>query len=223
MNRLLVLFAAFLLSCRGCPPPPSPTGDASLLSTATVTNRTGAQVTVYVSFGANSQINAKDWPFCKEVPSGCKFDLAPSASQDLPSYGEALNVSLSFSAPAGCGVSLAEVNFNIPGWSQDTANISLVNGWNRDLEIDVADAETLGPTNGPDANSGVYGVFPVACDLCVSRGDPPCGYDAGGCTKAGSCGCKSGTQYNPTPPCQESFARGSNVTVALVTEVPAML
>jgi len=209
-----------LVSCRGCPPTPGPTPSdvGPLPSTAAVLNNTKTPTTVYVSFGGNSKVGPADWTsFCTAVPSGCSFPLAAGASQLLPSFGKPLNATLAFDQAPGCGTTLAEFNLSIPGWALDTANISLVNGWNSNVSIEVSDAATLGPTNGADANADAYGVFPVACDLCVARGSPPCGYDAGGCTEAGSCGCKSGTQYNPTVPCQESFARGSVVTVVLVS------
>jgi len=214
----LTVLLLFATACRGCPPAPpadAGPGDAAAGSSAIVVNRTLTPTTVYVSFGGNSKVGPTDWPFCGDA-GGCSFPLAPSASQVLPSFGRALNVTLSFDQAPGCNTTLGELNFNIPGWTQDTTNISLVNGWSNDIEIDVSDAAALGPTRGADANADVYGVFPVACDICVARSAPPCGFDAAGCTVAGSCGCKSGTQYNPTVPCQESFAPGAFVAVALV-------
>lgn len=224
-SRAMKLYIAFLVllltSCHGCPPGPSSgdaASDAVIASTAAVLNNTITSTTVYVSFGGNSKVGPADWAsFCTPVPSGCSFPLAPGASQALPSFGEALNATIAFDQVPGCNTTLAELNLSIPGWQQDTANISLVNGWSNNVQINVSGAQTLGPTGGPDANANVYGVFPVACDTCVARSIPPCGFDAGGCTEAGSCGCKSGTQYDPTVPCQESFARGAVVTVVLVS------
>ncbi len=227
MACVLVILACG--SCRGCPPAgpdagqdASPDGaaadaggDASSGSSAVVMNGTSAPTTVYVSFGANSAVGPSDWPFCGDG-GGCSFPLAPSASVLLPTFGAALNVAVAFDAPVACGATLAELNFNIPGWIQDTANVSLVNGWNHDVQIGVAGGPTLGPTGGADANADVFGVYPVACDICVARSGPPCGYDAAGCTAPGSCGCKSGSQYNPAVPCQYSFARGAALVVSLV-------
>jgi hypothetical protein len=188
--------------------------DAGAYSSAVVVNRTATPTTVYVSFGGNNEVDAASW--CGDA-GGCSFSLAPDASYALPSYGQPFNATIAFDQPPSCGATLAEFNLSIPGWSQDTADISLVNGWSNNVAIEISDASTLGPTQGPDANADVYGVFPVACDICVARQSPPCGYDAGGCTAPGSCGCKSGSQYNPSVPCQESFARGSVVTVVLVS------
>ena len=222
-----VIPVSLVFSCvglRSCPPTPGPadasTADASVAeagtqSTAVVINGTLASTTVYASFGANSKVGPANWSFCGDE-GGCAFPLLPGASQLLPTLGQPLNVTLAFGQAPGCGTSLAELNVNISGWSEDTANISLVNGWNADLSIGVSDAATLGPTRGPDANADVFGVYPVACDVCVARSGPPCGYSAAGCTTAGSCGCKGGTQYDPTVPCQASFARGATVTVTLV-------
>jgi hypothetical protein len=222
---ILALPILIFLSCKGCPPPPQPGVDSSLptdagaISTALVLNNTTTPTTVYVSFGGNNAVDAASWPFCGDsgAGTGCAFPLSPGASQALPSNGQPLNATIAFDQFPSCGTTLAEFNLSVPGWSQDTANISLVNGWSNNVSISVSDASTLGPTQGPDANADVYGVFPVACDICVARASPPCGFDAGGCTTSGSCGCKSGTQYNPSVPCQESFARGSVVTVALVS------
>jgi hypothetical protein len=220
--RLSLLLASICLlfaACSRCNPGPAPTPDGATDaasdagptgSTATVTNRTDAATTVYLSFGTNSQA----WPPCGDA-GGCSFPLAPGASQPLPTAGLPLNATLAFGAVPGCGVSLAEFNFAIPGWSQDTANISLVNGQNANIEIDVSGYQTLGPTTS-GSNATVYGVYPVACDICVARSQPPCGFDASGCTEAGSCGCKAGSQYSPTVPCQESFDAGAVVTIALV-------
>lgn len=217
MKLLTICCLALLTSCRGCPPSPS-AGDAAVASTAAVLNNTTTPTTVYVSFGANSKVGPADWAsFCASTPSGCSFPLAPGASQALPAGGKALDVTIAFDQAPGCGVTLAEMNLSIAGWSYDTANISLVNGWSNNVQINVSGAETLGPTLGPDANANVFGVFPVACDICVARSNPPCGLDAGGCTEAGSCGCKNGMQYNPAVPCQESFTRGAVVTAVLVS------
>jgi len=209
MIRKAFVCLSLLVSCRGCPPP-------SQGSSAVVTNRSATPTTVYVSFGANSAIGPNDWSFCGDS-GGCSFSLASKASQSLPSFGKALNATVSFDAQPGCSVTLAEFNFNIPGWSQDTANISLVNGWSNVVEIDMSDGMKLGPAFGDASNADAMGVYPVACDICVARSQPPCGFDASGCTESGSCGCKSGTQYNPTPPCQYSFAPGETVTIALTS------
>jgi hypothetical protein len=197
--------------------------DATFSSTqARVENRTRSTVSVYASFGSDSVVGPQNWPFCATLDAGgCTFSLAPSAGQDLPTGGSYLNVTLSFNEAAGCQVSLGELNIGNPAWSQDTANISLVNGWNADIEIDVKTdgaTTTLGPTKGPVHNEAAFGVYPNGCDICVAKQQPPCGIEPCGSPDGSpaSCGCKAGTQYNPTVPCQYSFQRGSNATVALV-------
>lgn len=222
---VLCPLTAMLLSCRGCPPGPADGGaDSSAAacdaacSSAAVTNRTDAGTTVYASFGTNSQVGW--WSFCADAGSGnCSFPLGAGGTQALPTGGAAANVTLAFDQAPSCNTTVAEFNFNVSGWSQDTANISLVNGWNHDVEIDVSGNRTLGPTQGADANAGVYGVYPLFCDVCVARQSPPCGIQPCGSSPddgGQGCGCQLGSQYNPVVPCQESFVRGAAVTVALV-------
>lgn len=205
MLRWIVLLVA-LVSCQ------RPLVAASASSSLVVANRTGQSTTVYVSFGANSVV--RGWSFCVGSPT-CSFRLAAGETRLLPSNGRALNVTIAFGSAPSCGTTVSEVNFSIPGWNQDTANISLVNGWSNDVQIDVSGSRTLGPTQGPNNNATVFGVYPNGCDICVARQRPPCGITP--CPTPGSCGCKSGSQYNPAVPCQSSFRRGSRVTVALIS------
>lgn len=211
-----------LTSCRGCPPPGAADAsvDASSGSIASVANLTATPTTVYVSFGANSKIGPADWPFCGDA-GGCSFPLAVGGAQPLPSFGRALNVTLSFDQAPGCGVTLAELNLNIPGWSQDTANISLVNGQSNDVQIFVSGPSgdaSLGPTVD-GSNAGIFGVYPAGCDICVARQSPPCGIGPCGSSPndgGQGCGCQAGSQYDPAVPCQYSFARGAVVNAQLV-------
>jgi hypothetical protein len=230
MNRyLLIALLVLLASCtRSCPPAPQADGspgnaDAGTYSHVRVANRTGTPTTAYVSFGADSKVTT--FPFCGDA-GGCSFNLAAGASQDLPTGGAYLNITLSFDQAVGCKVSLGEVNVNNPAWNEDTANISLVNGWSNDLEItsSLPDASAdaaivLGPTKGPNGNETVFGVYPNGCDICVAKQSPPCGITPCGSPDGspGICGCKAGTQYAPTVPCQASFARGQDITLALVS------
>jgi hypothetical protein len=210
---------AFTIVFMTCPAPKPVDSDAGIVaSTAAVQNLTDAGVTVYASFGtADGAVGPDAWAtFCAPTPSGCSFGLDAGALQVLPTSGQYLNLTLSFGAPPGCGTTLGELDLANPQWNNDTANISLVNGFNQNVEILVSNGQTLGPTQGGDANADIYGVYPIACDICVARDQPPCGVDAAGCTLPGSCGCKSGSQYNPNVPCQESFTRGAAVTVAVV-------
>jgi hypothetical protein len=184
-------------------------------NSAVVSNLTPSPVTAYISFGADSVV--RSFPFCGDS-GGCSFPLAPGSSQPLPTGGAYLNATISFQAAPGCNVSLGEINLGNPSWTEDTANISLVNGWNDDIEIAVTSSDggvlLLGPTLGPTGNASVFGVYPNGCDICVARQSPPCGIVP---CSGPSCGCKAGTQYNPAVPCQASFGRaGAVVKVALV-------
>lgn len=225
MNRLILLVLLVALTgCSGCPAPsPSPDAtppapEAGAATTAIVSNMTDAGATVNVSFGSDSVVQPSSWPFCG-VDAGltCTFPLAASSSQALPSGGQYLNVSIAFNGLVGCGSTIAEFTANSPK-GYGTADVSLVNGWNADVQITVG-GQTLGPATSGD-NSKVSGVFPYGCDICVARQLPPCGIDAGGCTTPGSCGCKSGTQYNPTVPCQITYEAPDASSFINVTLVP---
>ena len=215
-----VMIMSWMVACsgRGCSPS-LPDGAASEsgapYSHAQVVNRTSTPTTAYVSFGSDSVVTAASWSFCGDA-GGCSFQLAPDAGQDLPTAGQYLNATISFDQSPQCQVTLGEFNINNPAWVQDTTNISLVNGWSNNIEIDVGDA-SLGPTQGPSNNATVFGVYPNGCDICVARQKPPCGITPCGSPDGSpaTCGCKAGTQYNPTVPCQFSFDRGSTVIVAL--------
>jgi hypothetical protein len=217
---MLVLLASCTRAC----PSPSPAdaatpSDAGSYSHVRVTNRTASPTTVYASFGADSKVTS--FPFCGDS-GGCSFNLAPNASQDLPTGGVYLNVTLAFDQAPGCNVTLGEINVSNPGWNEDTANISLVNGWSNNVEIDVGGSDAgivLGPTKGPNGNESVFGVYPNGCDICVAKQSPPCGIAPCGSPDGSParCGCKSGSQYAPTVPCQASFARGQDVVLALVS------
>jgi len=220
-------------SCSSCSPPhgvdasaadgsdaQGDTQESGLRSHARVQNRTEKSVTVFISFGADSEVTS--FPFCGDS-GGCSFPLAQGGTQNLETGGAYLNATISFDAAPGCNVSLGEINISNPAWTNDTANISLVNGWSRDIEIDVTAPDggviPLGPTQGPKGNASVFGVYPNGCDICVARQSPPCGISPCGTPDGSppSCGCKQGTQYNPSIPCQASFARdGATVTVAIV-------
>jgi len=218
MRLHYVIIAIVVLSCSGkrCQPSTPEAGSDAAVTQARVFNKTATSTTVYAQFGADSEVGPADWPFCGDA-SPCSFPLAADAGQSLPTLGKHLNVTLSFDQSPQCTTTLGELDIGNPQWTEDTANISLVNGWSNDIEIDVSGSQTLGPTKGPNGNASIYGVYPNGCDICVARQSPPCGISpcGGPDGSPASCGCKAGTQYNPTVPCQASFARGSNVTVAL--------
>ncbi len=183
-------------------------------TTVTVQNQTASAVTVYVSFGGGSVVQPSQWPFCGDS-GGCQFVLAasgsPGSSQNLPLAGQYLNATLAFNATPSCGSTKAELNVNNPAW-YDILDVSLVDGYSNNIQI-TANGTLLGPPKGATGNENVFGLFPYGCDICVAQQAPPCGISPGGP------GCKAGSQYNPSPPCQYQGpvkGGGSTVVVALV-------
>lgn len=183
-------------------------------TTVTVQNNTASAATVYVSFGGGSVVQPSQWPFCGDSGS-CQFVLAasgsPGSSQSLPLAGQYLNATLAFNSTPTCGSTKAELNVNNPAW-YDIVDVSLVDGYSNNVQIN-ANGTILGPPNGATGNEKVFGLFPYGCDICVAQQSPPCGISPGGP------GCKAGSQYNPSPPCQYQGpvkGGGSTVVVALV-------
>jgi hypothetical protein len=238
---IVVLCASVLFGCsKPAPPVPEPAPPAAVVdagapaaptATLAVENRTDAGATFFATFGADSEIHASDWSAVCAVPDGgsvCAAPMPAGARWDLPTsgaLGRYLNATIAVgatgpgcSAGGGRGATVAEMTLNRPGTISDTGDVSLVDGYSDKLEVFVLFAgdssAMLGPPRGSTGNESVYGVFPLGCDWCVQRGDPPCGQKP--CALYG-CGCKtSGTQFNPGVPCQGSFARGGRWTVALV-------
>jgi hypothetical protein len=203
---------SLLISCHHDQPKPSSSGDAGVDAafvgtTVTIENQTTEGTTVYIAFGSKSIITpmAPNWEFCqpeKSQPLVCDFTLAPASIQTLPFASMYANFTVSFGAAVTCGSSLAEVNINQtnPAW-YNTADISLVNGFNAKLAIEYVTAsgerKMLGPVEKERGNEKAFGVFPLACDVCVSRSAPPCGYKHGWSPE-----CKKGTQFKPDVICQ---------------------
>ena len=202
-------FFVFLV---GCPHP-----DAGGGTELSVHNSTSAPSTVYVSFGSDSTVTAKDWSFCEGEGLSCSFPLGPKAHRNLPLGGRYGNLTVAFDGPVGCGVTKSEFNLNNPSW-YDQADVSLVDGYSNNIKIDLGKpggvVTSLGPVQGKDGNEGLFGVFPYGCDVCVSREDPPCGISKG------SDGCKAGDQYDPDPPCQWQGEKkgGGDMAITLVLE-----
>lgn len=205
---------ACLLACPG--PGPKPRHAVIVISgtIVTLTNKS-EPATVYISFGADSQIWAADWKsFC--TPTGalnCNFTLRGSKPLPNPN-GKYLNMTVSVGAPVGCGVTKAELNVNNPNW-YDTLDVSLVDGYSNKIEIvytsPTGTATTLGPPNGQTGNENVLGVFPYGCDICVARQNPPCDIPKG------TEGCKSGGQYDPDVVCQfQGAVKGGGGTVEVI-------
>lgn len=205
--RSLLLAASILASCKS-----AVCKDEVSTPPLSIVNLTNKTTTVYIAFGADSSIQSSSWSFCTASSSlDCSFDLQPNVPFDLPTNGAYLNATFSFGSPVTCGVTKAEVNLNNPSW-YDIVDVSLVDGYSNSISIDI-NGVTIVP-NTPDAgNTETLGVFPMGCDLCVARSaDTPCGMTPG------TVGCKSGSQYDPTVPCQyqgNTMGGGSTVVISL--------
>jgi hypothetical protein len=240
LRRAIVFNFCLVYSCSACHPASKSSTTATAESNgseAAVKNESGKSTTVWASFSPDSKVTREDWiSFCKPVTSGCMFHLGVDEIRYLQTSGKFLSVNLSFGQPGSCegtGVTLGEMSLNTSN-NHDTVDISMVNGWNVDIKIDIAPknapkdasfgglgAVTLGPTDGPDSGALRLGVFPNGCDICVARQKPPCPWQTPCGTPDGggvACGCQGGTQYNPSPVCQEQISQGSLVTVVLVKQ-----
>ena len=195
-------------------------------SIAFVSNETKSDVKVYVAFGSNSVVLPASWSFCTKTSDlTCNFDLKANSEKALTLSGQYLNATFSFGAPVGCSVTKAELNINNPSW-YDVMDVSLVDGYSNDVAVYVttpsySDAGTkvkLGPPNGASGNEKVLGLFPLGCDICTARQNPPCGM------KPGVVGCKHGTQYKPDVPCQWQgpVMGGGSMVVVSYWGVPAV-
>ncbi len=198
------LLPFLIISLAGCPINPAPTPSVGHPTSLTVQNLTDKPTTVYVAFGSDSVIVPGSWSWCtKSGKLTCSFPLGAFDSRVMDNKdGGYLNATLSFANPVGCGVTKAEVNINNPNW-YDILDVSLVDGFSNRVSI-VAESMvgtedesvTLGPATDGPTDADLLGVYPFGCDICVERQSPPCGI------AKGKTGCKAGTQYDPTPPCQ---------------------
>lgn len=196
------------LALIGCPAPQK--------TTVVVENATTVDTTVYVAFGADSQVTASNWPFCSGEGLNCSFSLAKKSTQPLLTHAQYLNATFSFFHPVTCGTTKAEVNVNNPNW-YDVADISLVDGFNVPVEMDFAGQKLI--VTSAKGNETAFGVYPDGCDICTGRAAPPCGQSRN------NEGCKSGTQFDPSVPCQAQgsvLGGGSNaVVIRLIDLEPA--
>jgi len=216
MKHSLVVLVLLLASCHPCPPTPTPAPP-----TADAAPQTGTQVTlalaqpaigatavptstvVYVAFGADSAVTSTTWAsWC--TPDGalnCSFTLTGEKKLEL--NGAYLNATMSAGMPVGCGATKAELNVNNPTPWYDTYDVSLVDGFNRPIEIRYTAPGAAEPqvfaAMAATGNEQALGVFPAGCDICVQRQSPPCGIAPG---PVNGDGCKAGTQYAPVPVCQ---------------------
>jgi hypothetical protein len=212
----IAIAIVFIISCsppsHHTSPPPAPGTQVTLTNQSSPT-------TAYISFGADSKIQADTWSSFCNVTSNLTCNFAIASSQALPNpEGIYLNMTVAFGAPVGCNATKAEVNVNNPNW-YDTYDVSLVDGYSNNIEINYtavnsdAGVVVLGPPAGKDGNENVLGVFPYGCDICVDRQNPPCGI------AKGSSGCKSGSQYKPDVACQYQggvYGGGGSIDVILV-------
>lgn len=205
--KTLLCSLLLVAACSSSKPAPV----ATHLSTVEVVNATSANETVYFSFGADSVVLPADWSFCEASAAlNCKFTLQGNHTQNLPAPGY-LNVTFAFGSPVSCGSTKAELNVNNPKW-YDVVDVSLVDGYSNNIAITI-DGTKLGPPLGASGNEKVLGLFPLGCDICTARQNPPCGQTPG------TDGCKSGTQYKPDVPCQYQGAAmggGSSISVSHV-------
>lgn len=188
-------------------------------STLVVRNGTDTVTSVYVAFGSDSYATARFWPWLCQFPHQvfqCSFQLQAHHEQELPIDGKYLNATLAFGDAVGCGATKAELNLNNPKW-YDVADVSLVDGYSNDVQIEVG-GTILGPPATEALNEKVFGLYPLGCDICVARQNPPCGTGAPGSVA----GCKRGPDpYHPDVPCQWQggvMGGGSRVEVVLVAD-----
>jgi hypothetical protein len=191
-------------------------------STLDITNDTDNSVRVFLAFGSNSVVlpSSQGLAFCQGSGLNCDFEMSKRTSRHMPLAGKYLNATISFDKPVTCNTTKAEININNPLW-YDIADISLVDGFNKSVAIDIVsnvESLMLGPPNGVSGNEMVFGLYPNGCDICTARQSPPCGM------RPGSDGCKKGTQYKPDVPCQwqgpTMGGGGSQMTVRLMAGVP---
>ena len=180
-------------------------------------------VDVYITFGADSCITQDNIKIdgetgkCKSALYGeCVFTLAKGEKNEINLNLCRADLTFRFNSAEGCSVTKAEANMNVPNWD-DSWNISLVDGWNENVRIDVATSDigtkTLGPTLGQTGNQQVFGVYPYGCDVCTARQLPPCSIAMGD----SECKTPNGVpnQYKPDVPCQWNHPRPNTVTVSV--------
>jgi hypothetical protein len=165
-----------------------------------VTNNTAETVDIYVVFAASNSANLccpnpatpSDFSFLDSIPNNplmATFKLAPNATQQFDSKGKCFSGNFGFYIEPQCevkgasfkngksGTSIGEFTLN-PGTCDEAFDISLVNGINCYLKIDVDSG--LGWKYGPNKtavtsianyamnyNSGNPGVYPVNCTDCI--------------------------------------------------------
>jgi len=200
----------------GVPPPED--GDGT--TTVNIMNNQDESAEVFITFQNISCVTPDTWSsFCNETDSiNCNFTLDANSSQNLPLTDTTCNAlfAIAFNAPPSQFCDKTQVEFNIYSNGMDpmdTYDISLVNGFNE--PVSITDGTEAGPVDCETGNQNVPGVFPLGCDGCAVRLNPPCGFTPGDDTQ-----CHGGTQFDPDPPCQFTQDSGGSFTVNLNTPIP---
>jgi hypothetical protein len=219
------------------------------LTTVAVKNDTNASLTVglvgFQVFGAcTDPLPIESYPCDSITTSGvggkCTFTLAKGASKSFPPVeGKNTCVTILFGGlysacdqPGTEGFTQGEVTANVQAPNLEVVDISLVNGWNGALSIDLTDSpawyfggathgNTLPPTSittvgpngdlGASANATAPGVFPNGCDVCNGRSKNPCPdhLQYGG-------ECKSSNPTDNAPDCEANRSSPLGGTVTFV-------
>jgi len=197
------------------------TGESSKLY---VQNEKSEPVKVYMTFGGDScitqdniKINGEAGKCEPTLYNECVFTLAKGEKKEIQLELCRANLTFRFNSPEGCGVTKAEANMNVPN-GDDFWNISLVDGWNENVRMDIVTSDigtkTMGPTLGKTGNQQAFGVYPYGCDVCTARQNPPCGIEMGDSECKTPNGVKN--QYSPDVPCQWNHPRPNTVTVSVL-------
>jgi hypothetical protein len=169
-------------------------------TTLKITNRSGADVKVYLTLGAVAGCvqDVSAIPLVTNPVNRLQgwFSLSNGATQAYtPPQPQGISGNFAFgSPPLNCptaeyrnGINLAEFmlnnSFQGPG-AQETIDISCVAGANARIRFEMTGAGTwnAGPSqprvadfaNKPlGQNTGLVGVYPCGCDNCTSRNNPP--------------------------------------------------
>lgn len=179
-------------------------------TTVAFRNNTGQDMDLYVkpflSDGSASEQIIKAWTACTWVDwvKGCQITIGKDNTITVPNpTGAHLNITSSLGGWPGLNHTEIETNVNNGEFSN--VDVSLVDGFNYNAQIDkiVGSAVTTiaGPTNGAHDNKSVTGVFPWGCSTCA--GGP------GGAVQPDG-DCKDGTESDPKPvPCQIKIGTGT--------------
>lgn len=210
MKKTLGAFLGLLVACS-----PAPSGPPKPSRTLVIENQRSESVSVFVAFGSDSVTNAASFPLlCGDAGAlSCSFQVNASGTVTLDTGASYTNATIAFLAPVGCGATKAELNLNNPAW-YDTLDVSLVDGFNAPVRVRDGDLTVEALTES--GNETAFGVYPLGCDICVSREAPPCGFPVGPSEE-----CKTGTQDDPDVPCQaQSAVLGGGTGTVTVSLLP---